>query len=58
MGRFTAALALLAISIGTNAQIPTLPTPHGPLEIHPSGQPNKCLEVRGGVFANGTPVQM
>lgn len=26
--------------------------------IHPNGNVNKCLDVRGGVMANGTPVQM
>ncbi|KAF8147701.1 G-X-X-X-Q-X-W domain-containing protein [Crassisporium funariophilum] len=26
--------------------------------IHPPGQPNKCLDVRGGIMANGTPVQI
>lgn len=27
-------------------------------EIHPNGNNNKCLDVRGAVYANGTPVQM
>lgn len=26
--------------------------------IHPDGDPNFCLDVRGGVFENGTPVQI
>jgi len=26
--------------------------------INPNGNPNKCLDVKGGVFANGTPVQI
>ncbi|KAF8810387.1 hypothetical protein BYT27DRAFT_7186611 [Phlegmacium glaucopus] len=26
--------------------------------IHPNSNPNKCLDVRGAVFANGTPVQI
>ncbi len=26
--------------------------------IHPGGAIDKCLEVRGGVLANATPVQM
>ncbi|KAF9447224.1 carbohydrate-binding module family 13 protein [Macrolepiota fuliginosa MF-IS2] len=26
--------------------------------LHPNGNLNKCLEVRGGVLANGTPVQI
>lgn len=32
--------------------------PTGPLLINPNGDTSKCLDVRGGVFANGTPVQM
>ncbi|KAF9449374.1 carbohydrate-binding module family 13 protein [Macrolepiota fuliginosa MF-IS2] len=27
-------------------------------ELHPNGTLNKCLEVRGDVLANGTPVQI
>ncbi|KAL0947890.1 hypothetical protein HGRIS_010525 [Hohenbuehelia grisea] len=30
----------------------------GPRSISPKGQPNKCLDVRGNVQANGTPVQI
>ncbi|KAK7055961.1 carbohydrate-binding module family 13 protein [Favolaschia claudopus] len=30
----------------------------GPLTIQPVGQSNKCLDVRGAVYANGTPVQI
>ena len=33
-------------------------TPAGPLLLHPDGDVNKCLDVRGGMFVNGTPVQM
>ncbi|KAF8890491.1 ricin B lectin domain-containing protein [Infundibulicybe gibba] len=29
-----------------------------PVEIHPSGKPKKCLDVRAANFANGTPVQI
>ena len=32
--------------------------PTGPLLLNPNGDTTKCLDVRGGVFANGTPVQM
>ncbi|KAH6890203.1 carbohydrate-binding module family 13 protein, partial [Coprinopsis sp. MPI-PUGE-AT-0042] len=35
-----------------------IPPPFPGVEIHPNGQPGKCVEVRGGVFANGTPVQI
>ena len=30
----------------------------GPVVIHPGGSFNECLDVRGAVFENGTPVQM
>ncbi|KAJ7592610.1 G-X-X-X-Q-X-W domain-containing protein [Mycena floridula] len=36
--------------------IPNLQT--GASTIQPTGHSNKCLDVRGGVFANGTPVQI
>ncbi|KAH6866027.1 ricin B lectin domain-containing protein [Coprinopsis sp. MPI-PUGE-AT-0042] len=53
----SSALVLLAVGVGSNAQTFTsIPLPG--LEIYPNGQPGKCVEVRGGVFANGTPVQM
>ena len=29
-----------------------------PHQIHPNGNKSKCLDVKGGVLANGTPVQM
>ncbi|KAJ7921823.1 G-X-X-X-Q-X-W domain-containing protein [Mycena leptocephala] len=38
---------------GTIANLQT-----GPTTIQPVGYSNKCLDVRGAVFANGTPVQM
>ena len=28
------------------------------LQIHPNGNKNKCLDVRGAVFENNTPVDM
>jgi hypothetical protein len=37
------------------------PSPNGgfaPQAIHPNGNSRKCLDVRGAVFADGTPVQM
>jgi len=34
------------------------PTDPASQAIHPNFNPNKCLDVRGAVFANGTPVQM
>lgn len=54
MSRFlTLALALFAVGLSSNAQVITPGA-----EIHPNGNANKCVEVRGGVFANGTPVQV
>ena len=29
-----------------------------PRVIHPDGDTTKCLDVRGAMFVNGTPVQM
>ena len=54
MGRFlSTTLVTLAVAVAASAQAAPLN-----FEIHPAGQPGKCVEVRGGVFANGTPVQM
>ncbi|KAF9562513.1 hypothetical protein CPC08DRAFT_663165 [Agrocybe pediades] len=36
----------------------SFPTPLAPTALHPNGNTNKCLDVRGAVFANGTPVQI
>ncbi|KAH9484883.1 hypothetical protein JR316_0001785 [Psilocybe cubensis] len=36
----------------------SFPAPKGSVEIHPNGNENKCLDVRGAVFKNGTPVQI
>ncbi|TFK20833.1 hypothetical protein FA15DRAFT_759106 [Coprinopsis marcescibilis] len=30
----------------------------GPFRIHPSSFPDKCFDVRGGIFGNGSPVQI
>jgi hypothetical protein len=51
------AFVTLAAGLGSKAQAPT-PIPLPGVEIHPNGQFGKCIEVRGGVFENGTPVQM
>lgn len=32
--------------------------PTGPLLLHPNGDPNFCLDITGGVFQDGTLVQM
>lgn len=37
---------------------PPPPPPSGTHQIHPNGNKSKCLDVKGGVIANGTPVQM
>ena len=34
------------------------PPPSTGQRIHPNGNTSKCLDVQGGIFANGTPVQM
>ncbi|PPQ90638.1 hypothetical protein CVT25_006621 [Psilocybe cyanescens] len=36
----------------------SFPAPKGSVEIHPNGRANKCLDVQGAVFKNGTPVQI
>lgn len=30
----------------------------GGVQLHPNGDSSKCLDVEGGVYANGTPVDM
>ena len=47
------ALLSAAGQSGTNP-----PPPSGSHVIHPNGNTSKCLDVQGGVLANGTPVQM
>ena len=42
----------LVICTGTGAIV----TP--PVVLHPNGDASKCIDVRGAVFENGTPVQM
>ncbi|TFK72657.1 hypothetical protein BDN72DRAFT_957163 [Pluteus cervinus] len=37
---------------------PTCVPPAAAVAIHPNGNPNKCLDVRGANYANGTPVQI
>ncbi|KAF9523124.1 ricin B lectin domain-containing protein [Crepidotus variabilis] len=34
------------------------PPPAGTVNIHPSGISSKCIDVRGGIFKEGTPVQI
>ena len=34
------------------------PPPVKTLQLHPNGNTKKCLDVRGAVYANGTPVQV
>jgi len=36
----------------------TFPPPANAVTIHPNGNTGKCLDVRGAVYANGTPVQI
>ena len=42
---------------GTSTPPPPPPPPNG-VQIHPNGNTGKCLDVKSGVIANGTPVQM
>ncbi|PPQ65558.1 hypothetical protein CVT24_010821 [Panaeolus cyanescens] len=35
-----------------------IPSGQDAVRLHPNGNTNKCLEVRGGVFTNGSPVQI
>ena len=46
-----------AVQTGGSNPPPPPPTPTNS-RIHPNGNNNKCLDVQGGVFADGTPVQM
>ncbi|CAA7263867.1 unnamed protein product [Cyclocybe aegerita] len=47
----------LAMPQGTTPP-PTPPTCPGQGQIHPNGVYNKCLDVQGALFQNGTPVQV
>jgi hypothetical protein len=40
-----------------NGMFPPPPKPK-PTALHPNGNHKKCLDVRGAIFENGTPVQM
>ncbi|KAH6890183.1 ricin B lectin domain-containing protein [Coprinopsis sp. MPI-PUGE-AT-0042] len=53
----TSALALLASGLIVKATSPIPPLEQGGT-IHPNADGRKCVEVRGGVLANGTPVQI
>ncbi|KAH6890201.1 carbohydrate-binding module family 13 protein [Coprinopsis sp. MPI-PUGE-AT-0042] len=35
-----------------------VPKPEGRILIHPNGDKTKCLGIKGGLFANGSPVQI
>lgn len=52
------ALLSAAGSGGSGGSAPPPPPPTGSHQIHPNGNKAKCLDVKGGVLANGTPVQM
>ena len=43
---------------GGSAPPPPPPSSGGSHRIHPNGNPNKCLDVVGANYANGTPVDM
>ncbi|KAF8060712.1 carbohydrate-binding module family 13 protein [Lyophyllum atratum] len=52
---FTTLLALLAAPLLAFAAGAPGDASHN---IHPNGDTSKCLDVRGGIFADGTPVQI
>ena len=51
-------VAPLALSPVAGSNLVVRQTPTRPFLLHPNGDASKCLDVRGAVFANGTPVQM
>lgn len=55
--RFDAAVKN-ALGGNTGSSGNTPPPSSGTYRIHPNGNNAKCLDVVGGVFANGTPVDM
>jgi len=48
----------LAAPFGLSPVLESNQVPTGPLLLHPFGDNSKCLDVKGAVFADGTPVQM
>ena len=47
------------VGSSTGSSNPPPPPPSGSgNRIHPNGDTSKCLDVQGGKYANGTPVQM
>ena len=50
--------APLVFSSAVGSHLVVRQTPTKPFLLHPNGDASKCLDVRGGVFADGTPVQM
>ena len=58
-GRFDQGIKqALLTAAGQSGSNPPPPPPSGSHQIHPNGNTGKCLDVQGGVMANGTPVQM
>ncbi|KAF6763219.1 ricin B lectin domain-containing protein [Ephemerocybe angulata] len=57
MLRTTSYLALIAAFFASEA-IAQPPQNWRPVQLHPNWNSRKCLDVQGGVFANGTPVDI
>ena len=57
-GRFDQGIKQALLSAAGSSGTPPPSGPSGSHQIHPNGNSGKCLDVKGGVMANGTPVQM
>ncbi|KAF8513975.1 ricin B lectin domain-containing protein [Gautieria morchelliformis] len=55
---FNLPIAAIFASVVLAAAAPSATPPHTSSLIHPNGNNAKCLDVRGNVQANGTPVQI
>jgi hypothetical protein len=53
---FSVTLKFLIVSVLAGRVITAASPPS--FQIHPNGNKNKCLDVRGAVFENNTPVNM
>ena len=57
-GRFDQGIKQALLSAAGSGPSNPPPPPTGSHQLHPNGNSGKCLDVQGGVMANGTPVQM
>jgi hypothetical protein len=53
---FFVTLKFLIVSVLAGRVVTAMAPPT--FQIHPNGNKNKCLDVRGAVFENNTPVDM